>query len=71
MRKTYFLIVSLLGGGIMYNVVCARTVEKRSLAIKQMFELAEQNNSRKKVHATATKQALKKVTGCLIISETL
>lgn len=60
MRKTYFLIVSLLGV-LCANVVCAQTSEKRSLTIGQMFELAEQNNSRIKAHATATKQALEEI----------
>lgn len=60
MRKTYFLIVSLLGV-LCINVVCAQTFEKRSLTIEQMFELAEQNNSRIKAHATATKQALEEI----------
>lgn len=60
MRKTYFLIVSLFGV-LCANVVCAQTSEKRSLTIGQMFELAEQNNSRIKAHATATKQALEEI----------
>ena len=56
MRKTCFLIASLLWT-LCTNQVCAQTVEKQSLTIEQMFELAEQNNSRIKAHTTAVKQA--------------
>ena len=48
-------------GVLCVNAVCAQTSEKRSLTIGQMFELAEQNNSRIKAHATATKQALEEI----------
>lgn len=41
--------------------VCAQSVEKQSLTIGQMFELAEQNNSRIKAHTTAIKQAQESV----------
>ena len=56
MRKTCFLIASLLWT-LCTNQVCAQTVEKQNLTIGQMFELAEQNNSRIKAHTTAVKQA--------------
>ena len=60
MRKTCFLIASLLWV-LCTNQVCAQTVDKQSLTIGQMFELAERNNSRIKAHTTAVKQAQENV----------
>ncbi|MBE6268607.1 MAG: TolC family protein [Bacteroidales bacterium] len=59
MRNIQFLIATLLWV-LCTEVVCAQA-EKRSLTIEQMFELAEQNNSRIRVHTTAVKQALEEV----------
>lgn len=55
MRKAYFLIVSFIAS--LCTQVCAQSVDTQSLSIEQMFELAEQNNSRIKAHTTALKQA--------------
>lgn len=55
MRKAYFLIVSFIAS--LCTQVCAQSVDTQSLSIEQMFELAEQNNSRIKAHTTAIKQA--------------
>jgi len=60
MRKTCFLIASIVW--MLCTIqVCAQTIEKRSLTLEQMFELAEQNNSRIKAHTTAVKQAQEEV----------
>lgn len=56
MRKRSFLIVSLLWA-LCTTHVCAQSVDVQNLTIEQMFELAEQNNSRIKAHTTAVKQA--------------
>lgn len=55
MRKAYFLIVSFIAS--LCTQVCAQSVATQSLSVEQMFELAEQNNSRIKAHTTAIKQA--------------
>ena len=55
MRKAYFLIVSFIAS--LCTQVCAQLVDTQSLSIEQMFELAEQNNSRIKAHTTAIRQA--------------
>lgn len=55
MRKAYFFIVSFVAS--LCTQVCAQSVDTQSLSIEQMFELAEQNNSRIKAHTTAIKQA--------------
>ena len=55
MRKAYFLIVSFIAS--LCTQVCAQSVDTQSLSIEQMFELAEQNNSRIKAHTTAIRQA--------------
>lgn len=55
MRKAYFLIVSFVAS--LCTQVCAQSVDTQNLSIEQMFELAEQNNSRIKAHTTAIKQA--------------
>ena len=60
MRKSYFLIVSLLGI-LCANAVYAQNVKELSLTIEQMFELAELNNRHIKAHSNATKQALEEV----------
>lgn len=58
MRKTSFLIVPLLW--VLCLDVCAQTVEEY-FTIEQMFELAEENNSRIKAHATSAEKALQEV----------
>ncbi|MBQ8360643.1 MAG: TolC family protein [Bacteroidaceae bacterium] len=60
MRKHYFLIVPLLWA-LCTNDVCAQSVERQSLTLEQMFELAEQNNNRIKAHTTAVRQAVEEV----------
>jgi len=40
-----------------FTNVCAQEKAQQCLSIEQMFELAEQNNSRIKAHETALKQA--------------
>lgn len=56
MRKLRFLIVSHVLALCTMNV-CAQEVDRQRLTIGQMFELAEQNNSRIKAHTTAVKEA--------------
>ncbi len=58
MRKNAFLIVLLLW--VLCIDVCAQTSE-RYLTIDEMFQLAEQNNSRIKAHTTAAEQAAQEV----------
>ena len=58
MRKTIFLIVPLLW--VLCIGVCAQNVEQH-LTIEQMFQLAEQNNTRIKAHTTAAEQAQQEV----------
>lgn len=56
MRKLRFLVVSH-ALALCTMSVCAQSVERQKLTIRQMFELAEQNNSRIKAHTTAIKEA--------------
>ena len=60
MRKANFLIVSLLGA-LCTSGIYAQDIVERHLTLEQMFELAEQNNSSIKAHATATRQAQEEV----------
>lgn len=56
MRKLRFLIVSYILA--LYTVnVCAQTIVRQRLTLGEMFELAEQNNSRIKAHTTAVAEA--------------
>lgn len=56
MRKLRYLIVPAIVGAISGSV-CAQTVVRQRLSVEQIFQMAEQNNSRIKAHATAVEES--------------
>ncbi|MBR3914284.1 MAG: TolC family protein [Bacteroidales bacterium] len=56
MRKLYSLVMSLCMASC-FSIINAQTVERRQLGIKEMFELAEENNRLIKMGRTAVMEA--------------
>ena len=60
MRRIHFLIVPCMLA-LCFTDVCAQSVESRRMSIREMFDLAERNNSRIKAHTTAVEEAKARV----------